>query len=839
MSHRGKSRRKPAAGAQRGIISSAVSAVPSPLTGWKLWRLRLLAIFGVPVAFLFLAELCLRLAGVGYPTAFLLPYGNDGQPSLVQNNRFGWRFFGPQMARLPYPLRIPKTKPPGTVRIFVFGESAAYGDPRPAFGLSRMLGALLSERHPGVRFEVVNAAMTGINSHTLLPIARDCADAEGDIWVFYMGNNEVVGPFGAGTIFGNQVPPLPVIRANLALKTLRLGQLLDSARQWWQKPVAAKSEWGGMMMFLDQKVTAADPRMVDVYHHFERNLADMIRAGQKNSCGIVLSTMAVNLKDCPPFASMHRPDLSPEQLRQWDELFHSGAAAQEAGHFSAAADFFTQAARLDDTFAELRFRQAECAGELKQSAEAAALYSTARDLDALRFRCDSRLNEIIRQAASHSVSKTVRLADSEKVFGEQSPDGVPGGDLFYEHVHLTFAGNYLLARTIAAQIEPLLPPGIDSRAAPDRAWASLAECARRLGWTEMNSQAAYSEMMVRVQDPPFTAQLNHRAELARLQDLAKPAKGGSYGAEVTKALRSTEAALSLSPEDPVILDALASLKQNAHDLTGAETDMRHSLNLLPTSSEGWSRLGMILVQRQNFTEAAAAFRRQFELDREDVSALQNLAMSLVKQGRDGDAIIEYRRALAIKPRFGPAWLGLGQVLEKMGKKTEAMNCFQQALANRIHRASDLSTLARFCATRGWFEAAATNYSAALTLSPADPALNYEAGQTQAALKRHVEAAKYFATAADLAPDWGQAQFECGVELGIAGQPEGATERFRQAVRLMPDVIEARLNLGVALHNQKHYREALAEFEEVLQRSPTNRLAAQYVQGLQKALSKAP
>ena len=111
-----------------------------------------------------LVELGLRLAGFGHPTAFLLPLRHEGQKTFVQNNQFGWRFFGAQMARLPYPVSIPQTKAPGTVRIFVFGESAAFGDPQPRFGLPRMLEAILSLRHPGVRFEVVNAAMTGINS---------------------------------------------------------------------------------------------------------------------------------------------------------------------------------------------------------------------------------------------------------------------------------------------------------------------------------------------------------------------------------------------------------------------------------------------------------------------------------------------------------------------------------------------------------------------------------------------------------------------------------------------------------------------------------------------------
>ena len=60
-----------------------------------------------------------------------------------------------------------------------------------------MLQSMLELRYPGTRFEVVNGAMAGINSNVILPIARDCAGAGGDIWVIYMGNNEVVGPFGA------------------------------------------------------------------------------------------------------------------------------------------------------------------------------------------------------------------------------------------------------------------------------------------------------------------------------------------------------------------------------------------------------------------------------------------------------------------------------------------------------------------------------------------------------------------------------------------------------------------------------------------------------------------
>ena len=139
--------------------------------------------------------------------------------------------FGPEQARLPYPFSFSQTKPSDTIRIFALGESAAKGDPDPQFGISRMLQTMLTLRHPAVRFEVVNTAMTAINSHVILPIARDLTAAQGDVWVIYMGNNEVVGPFGAGTVFGPQSPPLPLIRSALALKATRTGELLDSILQ--------------------------------------------------------------------------------------------------------------------------------------------------------------------------------------------------------------------------------------------------------------------------------------------------------------------------------------------------------------------------------------------------------------------------------------------------------------------------------------------------------------------------------------------------------------------------------------------------------------------------------
>ena len=89
-------------------------------------------------------------------------------------------------------------------------------------------------------------AFTAINSHVVLPIARECARQNGDLWIVYMGNNEVLGPFGAGSVFSAQSPPLSVIRTSLALKRLKLGQLADRALDQLMDAGSRTQSWAGM-----------------------------------------------------------------------------------------------------------------------------------------------------------------------------------------------------------------------------------------------------------------------------------------------------------------------------------------------------------------------------------------------------------------------------------------------------------------------------------------------------------------------------------------------------------------------------------------------------------------
>jgi len=782
-----------------------------------------------PLLALALIEAPLRLVGYGYPTGFFRRGVADGRPVLLDNEKFGWRVFGPSLARAPRPLVLPAAKPKATIRIFVLGESAAFGDPQPEFGLPRMLEALLHERWPAARFEVVNAAMTAINSHVVLPIARDCARADGDFWIVYMGNNEVVGPFGSGTVFGRQAPPLALIRGSLALKGTRIGQLLASLPQLWRSRPASPTEWRGMEMFLAHQVPQEDPRMTTVYAHFERNLADILDTGRRRGVKIIVSTVLSNLKDCAPFASAHRTDLPQAKAVEWTRLYQAGVQAEQTGHSAAAIEAFEQAGRIDAEFADLQFRWARCCLALGLEEEARRRFRLARDADTLRFRVDSPMNDLIRHTAAQREGQGIYLVDAEELAARESPHGLPGEELLYEHVHLNFRGNYLLARAFAEQVATSLPDTITQHPDSSRSWMSQSDCARRLGWTDWNRYEAAESMIQRLNDPPFTHQLDHAERLRRFQDELERLRPAVQPIALREAAAEYQRALAVAPDDWVLHHNLARLLRRLGDLEGAAKSCQEVIRLLPHSSEPRVQLGVLLTEQGRAEEALRHIDEALRLKPGSVPAINGRGLALARQGQHDAAIREYERALRIEPHSGEAHLNLGIALSTQGRTNDARRHFRQALDRRLKNADAMVTLGKMCFGQGWVNEAITNFTDAVRLEPTHALAHFCLGGALASVGRRPEAQQQFAQAVRLDPNLGEARLGLGIELGRQGRHLEALEQFAEAVRLRPNLTEARLNLGLALQRQQRIEEARLQFQEALRLDPANALARKYIE----------
>jgi tetratricopeptide (TPR) repeat protein len=478
-----------------------------PASRWRFWLPRIAFAIVAPVLLLALTEGALRLFHVGYSTTLMEPCTIHGRPSSCYNLFFAAPFFPPGMIKAPQFFSIDPVKSRGTYRIFVLGESAAMGDPDFAYGFSRYLEVMLRRRFPGMKFEVVNTGMVAINSHVSRAIAIELAEYKPDVYVVYAGSNEVVGPYGPGAVVTTTSMSMPVIRASILARSSRIGQLLIDGGQ-------PRGEWRGMEMFLDKQVRADSPRMQPAYNNFDRNLRNIVSAAHASGARVLLSTIATNLRDSAPFGSLHRVGLSPEALQSWAALVEHGSMLEAAQSFAEALKLYNSALQIDDQHAELQFRVAHCNWALGDFAAAKEHYVRARDLDTLRFRADSRINDVIRSVAKATAADAV-LLDTDSLFAAQSRNGVIGGELLYDHVHLTPLGNYLLAGSVFEQIVKTLPDEV-KQIAPGVEPPSQLECENLLALTGHDRARVAREMADRMQRPPFTKQLNHAEQMQSL-----------------------------------------------------------------------------------------------------------------------------------------------------------------------------------------------------------------------------------------------------------------------------------------------------------------------------------
>jgi hypothetical protein len=196
-----------------------------------------------------LVEIGLRIGGYGNPTTAMVKAEIGGRSVWQDNQRFSWQFFPWQIARIATPYVFDDKKTTNACRIFILGASAAQGTPDPTFAFGRILETMLRESYPGVKFEVINTAIVAINSHVVRRIAMDCAKHQPDLFVVYLGNNEVVGPFGTGTVFTPLSGNLKLIRFGIAFKATRIGQLLSNTTGQLAAG-GGPAVWAGMEMFL-------------------------------------------------------------------------------------------------------------------------------------------------------------------------------------------------------------------------------------------------------------------------------------------------------------------------------------------------------------------------------------------------------------------------------------------------------------------------------------------------------------------------------------------------------------------------------------------------------------
>ncbi len=378
-------------------------------------RLFILLLILVPLFSLVLLETSLRLFDYGEDLSLFVSVPDEQSQQLGVNLNIGRRYYyyaNDNFDPKPQKDLFLKQKPENGYRIFVLGASTTVGFPfGTSISFSRFLHQRLADVFPERHIEVINTAITSVNSYSLLDFVDEILEQQPDAILLYAGQNEYLGPFGpvAQVTLGRSPWMVRSILKLQRYKTFLLVRDLFSPliRQMANNitPASIQGTSGSVdSSFIANTMVPFDSELYfQGLNQFESNLRLIIKQVGKQGVPLILSEIVSNLRDQAPFPTFEADSLSPARLK-----FLEARALEASGNYD----------------------------------EARLAYYLAKDLDPVPFRSPEAFNRILDNLAQEFELPLVRM---RSYFESISPHGLIGNNIMLDHVHPTKEGYFLMA----------------------------------------------------------------------------------------------------------------------------------------------------------------------------------------------------------------------------------------------------------------------------------------------------------------------------------------------------------------------------------------------------------
>lgn len=364
-------------------------------------------------------ECTLRLFGYGHDLQLFVP-DNTYPGHLIMNSHLSERYFSdPVNATIGNAEPFQRHKQPGTIRIFVLGESTTIGFPYMHNGsFHRQLQYRLLQLYPATNFEIINLSLTAVNSFTVRDLASEVVRYEPDAVLIYCGHNEYYGALGVGST-SRMTGRTWMIRTLIRLKQWRTVQLLFNLIHGTATGKKVDTSQNLMeRMAREQKIPLGSDLYKRGISQFYDNMYAACKTLSEHHIPVFLSTVVSNEKDLAPFVSSH--DRAADDA---DSLYQKAINAYCTGDFTRAKQYFVD----------------------------------AKEHDLLRFRSPKAIDDQIVTITQQIPG--VHMVDSKAYFEANSPHGIIDSSLLLEHVHPNLQGYRLLADAFftALQQQHILP----------------------------------------------------------------------------------------------------------------------------------------------------------------------------------------------------------------------------------------------------------------------------------------------------------------------------------------------------------------------------------------------
>ncbi|MFZ6666290.1 hypothetical protein [Peijinzhouia sedimentorum] len=326
-----------------------------------------------------------------------------------------------------------KTKSESTLRIVIQGESSIQGFPYGhSISAPRILKSYLKKIYPSYKVEVINLGITAISSYVIKDMAYEVAKLEPDYVIIYAGHNEFYGAYGSAT------SEYATTNENITalfffLKRFRVFRFISSFIAGSEVEEFDATKTLMEKMAYDKKIELDSEIYSTTIERFTSNIKDISNIYKRNSIPFAISTLAINLKDQPPFLS---ENLTIEKLYEYIDLIKEDSVSNEV------VSELEKLEKAYPTNALLYYLLGKSNLQLGNTNAAEKYFILSLQHDALRFRAPLELNNRLVELAN---SENIDLIDVYNTFKIHSNAGIIGNELILEHIHPNILGYSILA----------------------------------------------------------------------------------------------------------------------------------------------------------------------------------------------------------------------------------------------------------------------------------------------------------------------------------------------------------------------------------------------------------
>lgn len=388
------------------------------------------------MALLVLSEFILRFLFPEMNNPLASEITADGIESYQINRSYLKKYFPNNAAVLPElkPTIFRKYKLSNTYRVICIGSSSMLGTPyQLTTNIPSIVRKQLRHLYPEKEIEVINLGAAAINSNVMLDLSKKAVGFDPDLILIYMGHNEFYGPegIGASLILKHFPSTIPL---KYSLQDLWLVKIFETMLSPEKKPSAEHN----LMKQVSQNsgIHLSSPQADRIFSLFESNASQMLDLFHDRHIPVIMSDLSSNLL-FPPF-QYDTSDVLKNHLSEFGEV----RQAFEKNDYTGISSLVTKLLGLDSANALLNYAAGKVMASMDSAVSARKFFIRAKDEDLLKFRAPSQINSIIRKvAAEHNVL----FISSDSMMSALSPHGIPGQNLFLEHLHPNPAGYYEIA----------------------------------------------------------------------------------------------------------------------------------------------------------------------------------------------------------------------------------------------------------------------------------------------------------------------------------------------------------------------------------------------------------